>query len=137
MMGRIMAGAGVLALVALMALMFGNARYAAGELAERDRWRVAQGDAAERVANQRLEDARRTGIALASQAERLASRQPIIVRSTNIVREYAQTAAGAVLCLPAERVHGIDALDRELFPTGTAAPSGARTVPADADATPG
>jgi len=53
--------------------------------------------------------------ALATFADRLANREPIILRSTDTVRNYAQTAAGRAACLPADRVLGIDALDAELF----------------------
>jgi len=53
--------------------------------------------------------------ALTTFADRLASREPIILRSTDTARTYAQTAAGRAACLPADRVRGIDALDAELF----------------------
>jgi len=53
--------------------------------------------------------------ALTTFADRLASREPIILRSTDTVRTYAQTAAGRAACLPADRVRGLDALDAELF----------------------
>lgn len=53
--------------------------------------------------------------ALATFADRLANREPIILRSTDTVRTYAQTAAGRTACLPADRVRGIDAIDAELF----------------------
>ena len=53
--------------------------------------------------------------ALTTFADRLANREPIILRSTDTVRTYAQTAAGRAACLPADRVRGIDALDAELF----------------------
>jgi hypothetical protein len=53
--------------------------------------------------------------ALTTFADRLANREPIILRSTDTVRTYAQTAAGRAACLPADRVLGIDALDAELF----------------------
>ncbi len=53
--------------------------------------------------------------ALTTFADRLANREPIILRSTDTVRTYAQTAAGRAACLPADRVLGLDALDAELF----------------------
>jgi hypothetical protein len=49
--------------------------------------------------------------ALTTFADRLANREPIILRSTDTVRTYAQTAAGRAACLPADRVRG----DAELF----------------------
>jgi len=53
--------------------------------------------------------------ALTTFADRLANREPIILRSTDTVRTYAQTDAGRAACLPVDRVRGIDALDAELF----------------------
>ncbi|MEH3103425.1 MAG: hypothetical protein PGN12_05920 [Sphingomonas phyllosphaerae] len=44
-------------------------------------------------------------------ADRLAARSPLIIRSTDTVREYAQTDAGRALCLGPDRVRAIDALD--------------------------
>ncbi len=62
--------------------------------------------------------------ALTTFAERLANREPIILRSTDTVRTYAQTYAGRAACLPADRVRGIDALDAELFAGDPASASG-------------
>ena len=72
--------------------------------------RKADGDRAD---HQRAE--RERGFALAivdavdRQAARTAAREPIIVHSTNTVREYAQTDAGRAHCLGADRVRGLDA----------------------------
>ena len=62
--------------------------------------------------------------ALTTFADRLANREPIILRSTDTVRTYAQTDAGRAACLPADRVRGIDALDAELFAGDPASASG-------------
>jgi hypothetical protein len=62
--------------------------------------------------------------ALTTFADRLANREPIILRSTDTVRTYAQTDAGRAACLPADRVRGIDALDAELFAGDPASPGG-------------
>ncbi|MEG8021783.1 hypothetical protein [Sphingomonas aerolata] len=73
--------------------------------------------------------------ALTTFADRLANREPIILRSTDTVRTYAQTAAGRAACLPADRVRGIDALDTELFASDPAsAGRGEETLHSDADA---
>lgn len=53
--------------------------------------------------------------ALSTFADRLAEREPIILRSTDTVRSYAQTDAGRAACLPADHVRGLDALAAELF----------------------
>ena len=70
-----------------------------------------------------------------SYVARTAALAPLIVRSTNTVREYAQTPAGRVPCLDAERVRGLDEFDLSLF-TPTASGSGAGAVRADAGASP-
>ena len=57
-------------------------------------------------------------------AERLASREPLVIRSTNTVREYAQTDAGRVLCRDADRVRAIDDLDSDIANAPRAAPRG-------------
>ena len=73
--------------------------------------------------------------ALTTFADRLANREPIILRSTDTVRSYAQTAAGRAACLPADRVRGIDALDAELFAGDPAGASrGEEALHGDADA---
>jgi len=73
--------------------------------------------------------------ALTTFADRLANREPIILRSTDTVRTYAQTAAGRAACLPADRVRGIDALDAELFAGDPPSASrGEEALHSDADA---
>jgi hypothetical protein len=57
-------------------------------------------------------------------ADRIASREPIIFRSTDTVRTYAQTDAGRARCLDADRVRGIDTLDAALFPDHAASADG-------------
>lgn len=70
-------------------------------------------------------------------AQSAQAREPLIVRSTNTVREYAQTDAGRAQCLGADRVHGIDEFSAALFaghPTRTG--SGYAGMPADTNSTP-
>ena len=64
-------------------------------------------------------------------AARVAALKPIILRSTDTVREYAQTAAGRAVCLGADRVRGIDALDAELADDPDPARGGAGAVRPD------
>ncbi|WP_112384011.1 hypothetical protein [Sphingomonas carotinifaciens] len=102
--------------------------------AERQAW-TAEIDRAER---QRAEiekrNADRLVQATATYADRLAVREPIILRSTNTVREYATTDAGRLRCRGADRVRAIDALDAELADPAPPAGSGAGPLPADAPA---
>jgi hypothetical protein len=81
--------------------------------------------------------AQQQATAAGTYADRLARREPIIVKSTDTVREYAQTDAGRARCLGADRVHGIDQLDAQLFPPHSAATDqGAVPVPAEPDPAP-
>nr|WP_317893693.1 hypothetical protein [uncultured Sphingomonas sp.] len=100
--------------------------------AERSAWTSALDDAekARLAAERRF--AANLAQAATNYADGLAARQPIIVRSTNTVREYAQTDAGRVLCRDADRVRAIDALDAEL--AEAAGSSGGGTGPVRADA---
>ncbi|WP_342658637.1 hypothetical protein NPJ82_05795 [Sphingomonas sp. NY01] len=83
------------------------------------------------VAKAETAHVRREAAATASYAASLATREPLIIRSTNTVREYANSDAGRVLCRAPDRVRAIDELDAEL-----ARPAGSRAgaVPADAPA---
>ena len=103
---------------------------------ERAAWtaEIARADAA-RLAAERDYAARLT-TATASYADRLAARQPIILKSTNTVREYAATPAGRAVCLGADRVRGIDALDAELSDDPDPAGGRGGAVHPDPDAPP-
>jgi hypothetical protein len=101
-----------------------------GELAERGRW---SGVKAAAVAAEAATDHRWSERFIAAQdgtIARFAALQPIVLRSTNTVREYAQTADGRALCLPAERVRGIAADAAALRAAAEAADNAA--VPVDA-----
>ncbi|WP_413061943.1 hypothetical protein ACLN6N_06250 [Sphingomonas carotinifaciens] len=102
--------------------------------AERQAWTAE----IERAERQRAEiekrNADRLVQATTAYADRLAAREPIILRSTNTVREYATTDAGRLRCRGADRVRAIDALDAELAYPAPPAGSGADSMPADAPA---
>jgi hypothetical protein len=83
--------------------------------AERAAWSAEIAKAEQLRAAEETRFAVQQTTALTTFADRLANRESIILRSTDTVRTYAQTAAGRVACLPADRVRGIDALDAELF----------------------
>lgn len=90
---------------------------------------LADAEAAKLKAEREAAD--RLATATATYADRLANRAPIILESTNTVREYAQTDAGRVRCRDADRVRSVDLLDARLAPPAPAAGSGDRSVPAD------
>ncbi len=76
---------------------------------ERSAW-SAEVDRADRArAEQERGFALRQAAAASTFAAQIAAREPIIVHSTNTVREYAQTDAGRARCLGADRVRGLDA----------------------------
>ena len=102
--------------------------------AERDAWSAEIDRAKKQRAIDEARWAQASASAAQTYADRLAAREPIILRSTDTVREYAQTNAGRARCLGADRVRGIDALDAALFPPAPgAARSGDARVPADPD----
>lgn len=78
----------------------------------------------------------RLAAATTTYADRLAAREPLIVHSTNTVREYAQSDAGRVLCRDPSRVRAIDDLDRSLAPNAGSAGGSAGAVSTDAAASP-
>ncbi len=91
-------------------------------------------DAEKAKAAAELANANRLIAAGDAYAARLAAIDPIIVRSTNMVKEYATTDAGRAVCRGADRVRAIDALDADLADDPRPASSGAGSVPADAAA---
>ena len=100
--------------------------------------READRDRAER---QRAEQERGFALTIVAaverQAARTAAREPIIVHSTNTVREYAQTDAGRAHCLGADRVRGLDTFLSALAGADPApASSRAEAVRADTDPAP-
>lgn len=99
---------------------------------ERSAWTASVEQADRRRAEQERGFAQQIASATSAFADRLAAREPLILRSTNTVREYAQTDAGRVLCRTADRVRGIDALDADLVdPDPRAAGGSAAAVPPD------
>ncbi|SEN50920.1 hypothetical protein SAMN05192583_2925 [Sphingomonas gellani] len=109
-----------------------RAGYRADLLAERSARQLDAANGRAALAKAEGSYATRHAQATATYADRLATREPIILHSTNTVREYAQTAAGRAVCLGADRVRGIDALDASLFAHDPARTDGSEEeVPAD------
>lgn len=107
----LLAGGAILALAVALIIAKGDASHWSKIADSRDKQIAAmQLEASKQSAanDKRLSDA---SIAYAA---RLAAVEPVIVHSTNTVREYAQTPAGGALCLAPDRVRGIDDLDRSL-----------------------
>lgn len=121
---RLLAGAGALALVGFLLVLFGNARFHSGRLSERVAWQAKAAKEALKRAAEREADAARVQTATGSYAARMAALRPTIVHNSEVVHEFAQTPAGRVLCLDVERVRGIEA---------TASALGLPTTPAASD----
>lgn len=94
------------------------------DLADADRARAAV----------ELANAQRLTVATETFANRLAAIDPIVLRSTDTVREYEKTDAGRVLCRSPDRVRAVDALDAELAQAARSPGGGADTVRSDAAA---
>lgn len=111
--GRILGGAGVLALALALVWLYGNARYDAGKsvatLAEARKWQKTVDEQSARIADLRVANERKVAQATTRYVETREQLQPIIVKSNESVRDYANTPSGAVQCLSSDRVHGIDA----------------------------
>jgi hypothetical protein len=123
--------------VALLATRSTLADRTATLKAERAVWQGVLEDAEKARLDAERRFASNLAQAATNYANGLAARQPIIVRSTNTVREYAQTDAGRVLCRDADRVRAIDALDAELAEAAGSAGGGAGAVRTDAAAAAG
>lgn len=123
----------MLSLLGFVVWLFGNARFNAGELAERDRWKDAaithERDvrSIERGWMNRLIDAQ------ATHTERIETIRPVVLTNKETVTRYAETPAGRALCLAPDRVPGIEQARSLLFAdTALTAGESAGTVPADA-----
>lgn len=131
-----------LALIALLAGLFliarGQRDAAQQALSNEQTERKADRNRADaQRAEQERGFAQRQASATSTFIEKLAAREPIIVHSTNTVREYAQTNAGRARCLGADRVRGLDAYLSSLAGADPAPASGrAETVRTDADPAP-
>lgn len=116
-------GAGLVAIAAIWLglTLFGNARFHAGELTEAGKWQAKVIDAERgKLA------AYQAGLARAGKAETIYREtervlQPITTKLIERTREYAATAAGAAVCLPADRVLWLDQARSALFPAPAAA----------------
>ncbi|WP_298399553.1 hypothetical protein [Sphingobium sp.] len=136
--GRILGGAGVLALALALAWLYGNARYdagkSAGTLAEAGKWQKRVDEQSAQIADLRVANERKVAQATTRYVETREQLQPIIVQSKERVREYAATPSGAVQCLASDRVHGIDANAAALgLQPAPAADGGDATLHPDAD----
>lgn len=106
---KIIAGAGSLLLALAMAWLHGNARYREGRADEANGWQKVVIEQAEELGKARRADDGRVAAATTNYVRTHERLQPIIYQSKEKVLEYAKTPSGAVICLDASRVYGIDA----------------------------
>lgn len=119
---KLLAGAVIIALAGLFLWRFGDAKYNAGELAERVKWKDVVIDNQKALEKLELSNAEDKVTAVENYADRLAAVQPIILRSKETVERYAETPAGNTLCLAPERVLGIEQDRAAEFPFYTFTP---------------
>jgi hypothetical protein len=113
----IWAGAGglmlALVLAGVMIWLFGNAREAAGrasgEARADARWQALVKEQSGLIADLRVANERKVTDATTRYITTRERLQPIIIQSLQEATDYAQTPAGAVQCLDADRVRGIEA----------------------------
>lgn len=131
-----------LALIAVLAGLFlvtrGERDAARQALSKEQTERKADHDRADRDrADQERGFAQRQASGISVFADRLAAREPIIVHSTNTMREYAQTDAGRARCLGPDRVRALDTyLSALADPNPDSAPAGGRAEALRAGADP-
>lgn len=130
--------AGLLAFAALFLITRAERDAARQALKTEQADRKADSERADRQrADQERGFAERQASATSMLVDRLAAREPIILHSTNTVREYASTDAGRARCLGADRVRGLDAYLAALTGADPGAAGGrAEAVRADADPAP-
>lgn len=115
MIARLIGGGVALALAGLLLWLFGQARYDAGQMAERARWERVAAKTAQDSAKASIALARRSSEAIEAHAREVVRLQPIIQRSKETLRVFHQTPDGARLCLAPDRVRGIEADRAALF----------------------
>lgn len=129
---RIGLALGGVALLGALLWLYGHGKYMEGQNEERAKWVEAENVADKEIL--RLNVALVTSQLTASQnyAEKLDAREPIIVHDRTTVEKFAATAAGAAVCLPADRVRDLeDTAAKRGF--GDPAPPETGAVPVHAD----
>lgn len=116
---RIAAGISALMLAAFLIWVYGNSRENAGELQERIKWQSATAAQTRKIADLELQLSKQVIEAQASHIERTIRMEPVIVRSTNTIREIRTNPVFAVQCLDPERVRRIEEDAAALFPTAS------------------
>jgi hypothetical protein len=101
----------------LLVTMYGGARYKSGKADEAAAWQKQVAAQERNMADLRAENERLGAAALNKYVERIETFKPVLVTNKETVTRYAQTPAGAVQCLSAERVLGITETRTALFPS--------------------
>lgn len=123
---------GVLALAGFLLTRYGAARYEAGELAERGKWKDAAIKHEQLVAGLERRWGERVSEAQSLHVQRIETIRPVVVTNKETVVRYAQTPAGRSQCLAPERVLGIEQTRTGLFtPAAQPTGNGAATLPPD------
>lgn len=127
-------GIGALMLAGIAIWLYGNAREHGGKLEERVKWQELVRKRDREIADINAANAKRWSDAFVTYAGKENAIQPIIIQGQAAVREFAQTPAGAVQCLAADRVRGIEASAAQLgLDAPSAASGGNGALPPHAD----
>jgi hypothetical protein len=130
-----LAGLGILGMLGLAGFLltrYGAAQRDAGKQEERVVWQDKVVAAERHIADLRAANERRVAAAQGKYVERIETFKPVLVTNKETVTRYAQTPAGAVQCLSAERVLGISETRAALFSSLAIAPGeGSATLPPD------
>lgn len=105
---KLVIGAVALGAAALCLKMLTGWAYQAGKLDAGIEFAEAQRVADKQAAQDRIDDMQRSTDAVVAMASSWQRLEPVIVHSSDIVRDYAKTPAGTVRCLAADRVRGIE-----------------------------
>ncbi|MBB3691442.1 hypothetical protein [Sphingomonas sp. BK580] len=98
---------------------------------ERSQATAAAERARRELAELETANAQREAKGNANFADRLAAQRPVIVRSTNTVRKYAQTDAGRTRCLAPDGVRSFAEDRADLFAVAPSTSGGSDAVPTE------
>ena len=130
LLGKLLMAGLVLAVIAFIVTRYGNAREESGRASERLIQQEANRKTEHAASIRALADKDQLIAAITNWGERASALEPIIVRATDKVTEYARTSEGAHTCLSAERVRSIEQDRAALSAAAASNPGqGAGTLP--------
>lgn len=133
LLGKLLMAGLVLAVIAFIVTRYGNAREESGRASERLIQQEANRKTEHAASIRALADKDQLIAAITHWGERAAALEPIVIRATDKVTEYAKSPEGARACLSAERVRSIEEDRTALSAAAASNPSqGAGALPLSA-----